>query len=109
MNLDEIVKKNSQELHIPPETYSKIITISFPQSEQDINELESAIKNTDYDVIKSMAHRLKGVYANLRITEISVPAEEIDELAKVKGDIEKIKDFFNQLNKKFKEVQEMFE
>ncbi len=109
MDIDEIIQKNSQELHIPPETYSRIVRLSFTQSDQDIEDLKKAIANKNSESIKVLAHRLKGVYSNLRLEKIFAPLEKIDELAKSQTDIGKSKELFVQVTEAYKETKGCFE
>ena len=56
--------------------------------------------------MKAIAHRLKGSYANLRLTDISTAAHEIDELAQSQGDIERIKGNLTRLKAAFQGLKE---
>ena len=75
---ESIIENKSQELRLRPQSYSKILALSFEKCEQDIFDLEKAIDEDDYDSIKTIAHKLKEVYSNLRITDISEPCANID-------------------------------
>ncbi len=100
-----LIEENSKTLHISPETYLNIVSSSIVQTDKDISELENAIDNRDYSLIQPIAHRLKGVYGNLRLDMLYKTAEAIDILAKQKDDIDKIKEQFVLLKEAFAELR----
>lgn len=103
-NLAQLIEKNSTELHIPPETYTAIVKISFDQSRQDIVDLENAIAENNYEEIKAVSHRLKGVYSNLRLDDLFISVQEIDVLAKENGNLGKIKQLLSQFKMAFDDI-----
>lgn len=105
---EKIIRENSKILHIPPEAYARIVKLSFEHSNQDVLDLGKAIESASYDGIKEIAHRLKGVYANFRITDISTRVHEIDELAKSRGDIQEIRENYIVLKDVFENFREIF-
>lgn len=105
---EKIIQGNSEALHIPPEAYSRIVKSSFEHCAQDILDLGKVIESVSYDGIKEIAHRLKGVYANLRLTDVSTRAHEINELAKLQSDIPKIKENYILLKDAFDNLRKTF-
>ncbi len=105
---ESIIENNSQELRIGPQAYSKILVLSFAKCEQDIFDLEKAIDEGDYDSIKTIAHKLKGVYGNLRITDISEPCNNIDKIAMANGCIDTIRRIFPAVRESFFSLKQLF-
>ena len=103
-----IIENNSQELRLRPRSYSKILAFSFEKCEQDIFDLEKAIDEGDYDSIKTIAHKLKGVYSNLRITDIYEPCANIDKTAMANGCIDTIRRFFSEVRESFFNMKQLF-
>lgn len=105
---EEFIEKNSEALHIPEATYIRIVVSSFEASQQDILDLKKAIDECDYNSIKTIAHRLKGVYGNLKMAKIFSLTQEIDALAKAQEGIEKIKEKCDQLVTAFESLKATF-
>ena len=98
----------SEELEIPQKSYVNIVKSSFKHTRKDIQELESAINKEDYEKMEYFSHRIKGVYANLRLNDLSNSAKEIEDNVKSKKSSEdmmanliKLKDNFNQTKEIF--------
>ncbi len=102
---ESLIKENSRTLHIAPEVYLKILSSSINQGEKDIKELESAIGSENFSLIQPLAHRLKGVYGNLRLEALYKTAEAIDSFAKEHRDIERIREQFVLFKKAFEELR----
>ena len=100
-SFDEMMLANSQKLKIPHKAYMRILKTSLSQSEADINNLEKAITDKIYQNMKEPAHRLKGVYGNLRVENLHKTAESIDHFAKNNCDINEINNKFEILKKDF--------
>ena len=105
-NISEMLQKNSEALHIPRDTYVKIVTASINECTLDLPILEEAISEGSFDSIGPIAHKLKGVFGNLKLTSLETPAIEIDSLAKNKRGIEEIKENFIQFKKAFEKIKE---
>lgn len=65
------------------EIYIKFLT-RFPDEDR-ITPIHKAVAEKDYEKLLAAAHKLKGVAANLGMTELSAKAAEI--VAKVRGSI----------------------
>ncbi|MCD4782170.1 MAG: Hpt domain-containing protein [Candidatus Omnitrophica bacterium] len=96
-NIDQFILQRSQLLRIPADTYKRILLASVDPSLKDLDQLRQAIDQKDYSDIQTIAHRLKGVYANLRIEELSSPAKEINQMALETGAIQGISKRFEHL------------
>ncbi len=92
------IPQNSASLSLSPEIYLRILQKAVQQTAQDIREMETALPVDDFAKVKAVAHKMKGDYDNLRITDMSNIARAIDETAKTTQDKEKIavllNDFF---------------
>jgi len=104
INVDEVCEK----LHVPKEVYLRIVRKSFETTTKDIQDLSAAIFADDYAIMAAVAHRLKGTYGNLRIMDLSVLAQQMNELAKSKQGKEKIAAFLEQFKICFAQVQKIF-
>ncbi|MDO4864223.1 MAG: Hpt domain-containing protein [Ruminococcus sp.] len=51
-----------------------------------LGELEQALGRHDLDAAFELAHALKGMYANLSLTPLSVPVSEMTELLRARTD-----------------------
>jgi len=89
-DLEAIITENSNILHIDAKVYLNILKASLSESYKDIARLDEAIASRQYSLIHSIAHRLKGVYGNLRFDVLHEVSENIDVLAKENGSIEEI-------------------
>ena len=105
---ESLIQKNSQALHIKPESYLRIVLSSFVESTQDILDLEKAIEGADHESIKMIAHRLKGVYGNLKLTGVSTPSKNIEELAVAQAEASKMNESFTCLKDAFESLQAKF-
>ena len=103
--IEELIKKNSQSLQIPKETYLKILKASIIENAADIKLLEEAISTGNYDAIQPLAHKLKGVFGNLQLGMLAQPAVAIDALAKKKEGIDEIKRHFTTLTQTFEQFR----
>ncbi|EJF06588.1 HPt domain-containing protein [Thiovulum sp. ES] len=72
----------AKELGVPPMFVDKLVGKLLKDIDHDIRELEHAIDSKDAEKIASLAHRIKGASANLRLKyladlflEIELPAK----------------------------------
>ena len=89
------IPQNSSSLSISPEIYLRVLQKAVQQTAQDIREMETALPVNDFAKVRAVAHKMKGDYDNLRITDMSDIAREIDEIAKTTQDKEKIAGLLN--------------
>lgn len=108
LSKEERIEKVSGELHIPAEVYAKILSASFETADKDVVELTAAVESGDYAAMSTIGHRVKGVFSNLRIMEVSEPAAKIDSLAKEQGDLEMIKQSLSELSSAYPTIKAMF-
>lgn len=106
INLAQAIKENSEILHIPEDTYKKILLTSLDQTESDVKNMEEALREKDYPEIQSLAHRVKGVYANLRLTDISEAAAQMERAAKEEGSWATIEEAFRCLSNNFQGLKD---
>ncbi|MFA5087515.1 MAG: Hpt domain-containing protein [Candidatus Omnitrophota bacterium] len=96
---------NSQSLHISPEIYVRILQKAVQQTSKDLQDLGGALPLNDYEKVKAISHKLKGDYDNLRITEMSSIAKEINKLAAVGQDKERSADLINEFSHYFDQLK----
>lgn len=74
LNHDEMAKViGLKAKHIPI-----LIASLLEESAPILNNLQTAIQNKNYESIKSTAHSIKGSAGNLRFTELSEMAKEVE-------------------------------
>ena len=100
-NIDQFILQRSARLHIPADTYKHILTTSLAPSLQDLNDLRQAVERQDYDAMQNISHRLKGVYANLRIDELALLAKTINQKARDAGPMQDLTKHFEDFKKSF--------
>lgn len=103
------VEQNSANLSITPAIYLRILKKAVEQTAGDLKRIEAALPVNDFTVIKDVAHRLKGDYDNLRITDLSDLARQMDELAKKEHPNEHILDLFNDFVDYFEQLKKKIE
>ncbi|MBU0468840.1 MAG: Hpt domain-containing protein [Candidatus Omnitrophica bacterium] len=102
---DAYAKAKSDEIRMSLETYLKIASTSFVQSDSDMLALETALAKGDSLVIKDTSHRINGVYLNLRIDNVSKYAQEIEQLVNDDGSLDAIKDNFKKLQEEYEKIK----
>ena len=105
---EDLIEVNSRELTLTPEKYLEILLMALEIGAKDILSLEKSIENEDYILMHIMAHKLKGMFGNLRVNNVCDLAEQIDELAKSQAQIKQIKMLYIELEKVFRETNELF-
>ncbi len=71
-----------EELGISPTYYLKLLHQLFPEIKKDLLHMLDALRREDCNDLHMIAHKLKGVTANLRLPAITLVAENIDKNAK---------------------------
>lgn len=75
----------------------KILTIFFEMYQEIMDNLDLAVRNCNYQNIKTVAHKLKGSSGNLRLLEIYNLAKKLEEASENK-DIELCKEIYIKLD-----------
>jgi len=99
-NIDEACA----ELKIGREIYLRIMKRALEQTRGDIEKLHAAHAANDIAVVQSVAHRLKGDYANLRIRTLSAEANTLNLLAKGEYEPQKALELIHAIETVFKEL-----
>lgn len=99
------ISQNSSSLSITPEIYLRILQKAVQQTAHDIREMETALPVDDFAKVKAVAHKMKGDYDNLRITDMASIAHEIDAIAKSTQDKEKIALLLNDFMMYFEQLR----
>jgi len=97
--IQTLIDANCQKLELSSEVYVSIIKASREQNQQDIALIEQGIETKDYNLIHTASHRLKGVFGNLIVFQISDVVQEIDELSRNSGDFSKINNLLELVKK----------
>lgn len=97
--------QNSASLKISQEIYLRILDKALTQTQTDLRDLESALAAADFAKVQSIAHRLKGDYANMRVTELSQAAKQMNDLAKTTQDKQQISSALQQFKNYFAGLQ----
>lgn len=105
--MDVDFEKNSGSLKISQDIYLRILRKAVEQTHRDLAQFEGALQADDFETLKSISHRLKGDYDNLRITDLSSLARAINDSAKSGGDKEKIAGWFEEFRKRFRELESL--
>jgi len=68
------------------------------QISEELKRINDAVENTNYQVIKNVAHTMKSTVSIMGVTILSPVLNEMESLAKNANDIEKIKTLIISLN-----------
>ncbi len=98
------VEQNSASLKIDKMIYLRILTKATKQTQQDILDFESALLSDDLDKIQAVSHRWKGDYDNMRVTQLSALAREMNEVARTNKDKKKITNVFGEFKNCFQQL-----
>ena len=82
MGLSIDVAELAQRLEFEKEDVEMLLEAFYEGAIENIEILENAIKEKDYETIASAAHSIKGSAANLLLDEIALLAKEIELSAK---------------------------
>ena len=97
--------ENSASLKISKEIYLRILSKAIVQTEQDLKDLDAALPVSDFSKVQSIAHRLKGDYANMRVMPLSVIAKQINDIARTSQDKQQLNDLAYQFKDYFRNLK----
>jgi len=100
------IKAISGKLHIPPEVYERIIRNSLVTTQKDLDDLKAAMAEDNYKEMQAIAHRLKGIYSNLRVEELHAAAEQMEAAAKTGKKKNDFIRFFEEFGAHFAELKD---
>ena len=106
MNFNLDVERNSNILKISKELYLKILGKAITQTEQDLHNVEAALPLDQFATIEAVTHRWKGDFDNLRVTALSDLAKQMNQLARLNQDKEKIVELLNQFREYFVDLSQ---
>ena len=75
-------EQNSATLKINPLIYVRIARAAVQQAQEDRTALDNALANSDWAKVQEISHRWKGDFANLRLSDLSELARQLNEIAK---------------------------
>lgn len=73
----------ADELEIGIEDISDLYASYIQEMKEEIAELKVCLKNSDWDMLQRVVHNIKGVSANLGITDVFSEADKFDKLLKI--------------------------
>ena len=76
------IQKIANRVNFTVENTHKLLEIFYESTDKILNNLETYIKQNDYDKIYRNAHSLKGSSSNLLFDDVYVIAKEIESSAK---------------------------
>jgi len=76
----------------------EIIDVFLKQMPEELQAINDAVAKTDYPVIRGLAHTMKSSVSIMGISVLTPVLQEIVDLAKASGDIEKIKELNQKVN-----------
>jgi HPt (histidine-containing phosphotransfer) domain-containing protein len=103
MELDK--QKIMADLGIDEEMLKELLGDFLPDAETDIKNLEEALASDNFDEIAKLGHGLKGMAANIGITQMQDMAKTIEQLAKESKDKQKISENLESLKSALKELK----
>jgi HPt (histidine-containing phosphotransfer) domain-containing protein len=102
MNIEQI----AESLEFEVEDVMMLIDMFIENSKESLDLGKQAIQTNGYEEIKDAAHAIKGSAANLMMDDISVLAQEIEQNASKKEDID-YKTLFEHLELKISALEEL--
>lgn len=93
--------RSSDSLGISESQYLEVVRGSFNEVANDISELDRAFLSKDRDCVKSIAHRLKGLFATLGIEKLRQPTIAIEVCALSDKPLDDEKNSFTMLKESF--------
>lgn len=113
-NKKNIMEKNNNENKITDLSYliglskgdkvfvKKMITVFLEETPKEVNILEESVNQTDYEVIKASAHKLKSTIPFIGLDKIiGKEVNEIESLARENNGIENIRTSFKKIKESF--------
>lgn len=82
------IKQLAQSLDFDVEDVQMLLEVFFQSAQDNLNQLQIALKQDDYETLALASHSIKGSAANLELDEISSVALEIEKAAKAKQSID---------------------
>lgn len=109
--MDEVfsIQSACDKLKIRKEIYLRIVRRAIEQTQKDIEDLRVAQLNSDIDKIQEIAHRFKGDYANLRIDQLSIIANQLGVLVKENYDEERALVLIEEFAQAFDQVEKFIQ
>lgn len=105
---DNIINKVSDELMFEKQDILDLFIEYFEFLPQAINELENAVIDGDAKVVASIAHKIKGASANLRVEEIAQISLELETAAKKEKGYDTYSELVNKLKLSLEHLNSLF-
>lgn len=91
------VQEVSQELHIRPEVYVRIVTSFSEALGEKLKTLSEALADKDEEQMRKTLHEIRGAAGNLRLKGIAEPAITLNEAVKAEEPHEKLAQYLEPL------------
>ncbi|MCD6459790.1 Hpt domain-containing protein [bacterium] len=105
---EKLIAQNGMELGLKPDKYEQILLLALEQTKQDLHLLEDSIQKNDFEAVSSLSHKIKGMFANLRVQKMANSAQIIDSLARECAALAKINEAFAVLNSEYEKLINTF-
>ncbi|MBF0384444.1 MAG: Hpt domain-containing protein [Candidatus Omnitrophica bacterium] len=101
------LKELLTEMHVAEDVFIRILKISIETTEEDLASLKAYIEEGNREKAEETSHKLKGVYANMRITPLYKIAADMYSLARSEqglSELNPLLDLFSQNYSKLKAI-----
>ena len=102
---ESYISSIQENLKLNKDILNRLIKVYLSTVKEDLNNMEQAIKEEDFEKIRQYSHKIKGSSLNLRIEEIAKLAEEMEEASKkevkifYKDKLEEIRKIISEMEK----------
>lgn len=100
-DIDRAAKRFNEEMLLPEEVFMEMLYSTVAITKTDLKELETAIHGRNWDEIQKVSHRLKGVFANLRLDDFGGIAGRMNQLAKQQERFDEVQQLFAAFQQQF--------
>ena len=80
--LELAAEKFANEMGLGKEVYLKLLVTAMTDLQKDVDLLRAAIAEGNLERVQQISHRIKGTSSNFRLTDIMVPAAELNDRSK---------------------------
>ncbi|MBL8014513.1 MAG: Hpt domain-containing protein [Candidatus Omnitrophica bacterium] len=105
-SLEVASEKFCKEMGLGKEVFFKLLATAIADMQKDIDLLRAALDAGDLERIQQISHRIKGTSSNFRLTEITVPATELNDSSKKGADASLYKSFLHSIESSFAAYQQ---
>jgi HPt (histidine-containing phosphotransfer) domain-containing protein len=103
IDIPEVLKATA----LPQHVYERILKSSLTSTEASLIELNAALAGKEWKKIGTIAHELKGVYANLRVVSLCELATKMCEVARAESSVEQVAELKSQFKVLFERLKSL--